>query len=513
MNHLVRQPWRLAQRYHESGAWTSDTIPGIIRQQAINVPAQIAVVDADRRVTYASLGAAVERTAALLASHGIDRGDAVIVREPDSAAFVAASAAAHAVEAVSVPIAARAGELEVARIVERVRPRAYAGTAENWPCLSGLLHLDLSDAAVWKAGAEPVTGYHPDPDALMEVMFTSGTTGRPKGVMNSANTKLAGLRGFRLAIDVRPDDVFGVIAPMHHNAGWGYSCLLGLMAGSTVVCVGRGDPVRMLDVLSKEGVTTTFLVPTHAADLLAATRKDLGRWDLELRHVMLGGSLVPARLIAAVASEWRAQPIVMYGTTETQCESLTRPGDALDILTGTVGRTCPGVELALLDPETGRIIEGDREVGEIVTAGPTVCLGYYDDQPATDLAFTKDGWLRNGDLGEWDHGNLRIVGRIKDVILRGGGNIIPSDVENALDECEGVAEVAVCGLPDERLGELICACIVGTATLEDVQAFLRVKGVGRGLWPDVVVQLDHFPRTAVGKIQRNELAKLAAELR
>ena len=513
MNHLLRLPWRTAQRYYEAGHWNGDTIPQIIRHQARAHPDKTAIVDAGGRVTYASLAAAVERTAAVLSAHGVDRGDAVLIRAPDSAAFVAGSAAAHAVEAVSVPIAAGAGELEVASIVDRVRPRAYVGARESWSCLDEVLHIDLGDPAFWEPGAAAVEGYRPDPDALMEVMFTSGTTGRAKGVMNSANTKLAGLRGFRAEIDLTADDVFGVIAPMHHNAGWGYSCLLGLYSGSTVVCVGRGDPARMLDVLEAEGVTSTFLVPTHAGDLLAAMAREPDRWHLSLRYVLLGGSLVPPRLIEAIQSEWGAQPIVCYGMTETQAASFTRPGDDRAVVTGTVGRPCPGVELSLRDPGSGEVIEGEGRVGEIMTAGPTVCLGYYDDQHATDLAFTKDGLLHNGDLAELVDGNYRIVGRIKEVILRGGGTIIPTDVEQAVADCVGVTDVAVCALPDPRLGELICACVVGTATLDELKLHLTTRGVGRALWPDVVVHFDEFPRTAVGKVQRNELAKIAADRR
>jgi acyl-CoA synthetase (AMP-forming)/AMP-acid ligase II len=510
MNYLLRQPWREARRFYDSQAWTTDTIPGLIRSHAAKAPDQIATVDSRRSLTYANLAAAMERAAGQLTAVGVDRGDAVLIRLPDSAEFVAAAAAAHAVGAVAIPVAASSGELEIATIVERVHARAYAGVPEEWSCLAGLRRLELDDASVWVPGAPPGTGHAPDPDALMEVMFTSGTTGRAKGVMNSANTKLAGLRGFRQAFDLSATDVVGVVAPMHHNAGWGYSYLLGLYAGGTAAFVGRGDPERMLDTLAREGVTTTFLVPTHASDLLAAWRAQPGRWNLALRYVLVGGSTVPSEVVTGIRDEWGAEPIVCYGMTEGQSVSFTRDGDPIEVLTESVGRPCPGVDVAVRSAETGHPVD-EGGVGEVVISGPTVCLGYYDDQAATSAAFTKDGWLRSGDLGTFVDGNLRIVGRLKEVILRGGATVVPEDVEVAIAGCPGVEQVSVCAVPDERLGELICACVVGDATLQTVQDHLRARGIGRGLWPDAVLLFDDIPKTSLGKVRRAALAAAAAE--
>ena len=513
MRFLVTQPWRDAERYHREGLWTDDTIPGLIRAQAARTPDRIAIVEAGRRLTWAQLAAGVERAAADLAAAGIDRGDAVIVRLRDSAEFVAACAAAHAVEAVSVPVLAASGESEIAAIVERMGVRAYAGPDEDWACLAGLQRMRLDGAGLWETGAEPVAGYTADPDALMEVMFTSGTTGRPKGVMNSANTKLAGLRGFLSTLTATADDVWGVLAPMAHNAGWLYSYLPALQTGATAVIVGRGDSERMLDMLAAERVTIAFMVPTHAYDLMNAWRAQPRRWDLELRYVITGAAACPPGLIEAMHAEWGVEPISMYGMTECQGNLVTRPKDPIEVVAGTVGRACPGAEVALRSPADGSLVSGDGAQGEVVTRGALVYLGYYDDQPATAGSFTKDGWFRSGDLGQYVGDDIKIVGRIKEVILRGAATILPDDVEHALRDCPGVDQVSVCGLPDERLGEVICACVVGTATLEDVRGHLERSGVGKKLWPDLVVQFDEFPRTGVGKVQRGALAKVAAERR
>jgi acyl-CoA synthetase (AMP-forming)/AMP-acid ligase II len=510
---LLRQPRKDAELYYAQGLWNGDTIPGLIRRRAAERPDHPAIIEPGRRLTYAQLAAGMERVAAQLAAAGVDRGDAVVVRVPDSAAFVAACAGAHAVQAVSVPVAWSAGESEIAAIVDRLRVGAYAGSPDSWPCLQNLFRVDFDDEAIWTPGAPPPAGYEPDPDALMEVMFTSGTTGRPKGVMNTANTKLAGLRGFMKAVSLGPDDVWGVAAPMAHQAGWAYSYLLALYSGATAVMVGRGDSRRMLDTLVAEGVTISFLVPTHAVDLVGTWRTNPDRWPLKLRIVLTGSAAVPPETVTAIREEWHADPALMYGMTEVQSNVFTRPGDPLSVHLNTVGRPCPDATVGLLSLADGRIITQERTPGEVVTRGPFVCMGYYDDQPATAAAFTKDGWFRSGDLAEWVGGNLRLVGRLKEIILRGGATIVPDDIEAALAGCPGVEQVSVCGLPDERLGEMVCACIVGTATLDDLLAHLRNRGVGRGLWPDAVVPFEAFPRTVTGKVQRGRLAALAAARR
>lgn len=518
MSFLLRQPPRDVERFYAEGLWNRDTIPGLIRRWAARVPDKLAIVDTApgsgqpaRRLTYAQLAAGMERVAHQLVSAGVDRGDAVIVRVPDSAAFVAASAGAHAVQAVAVPVSHSAGEAEVAAIVERLKVGAYAGRSDPWRCLQGLYRLDLDGPDFWKPGVKPVAGYEPDPDTLMEVMFTSGTTGVPKGVMNTANTKLAGLRGFMQAVQVTSEDVWGVAAPMAHQAGWAYTYLLALYTGATAVMVGRGDPGRMLDTLAQERVTISFLVPTHAIDLMAAYRAQPGRWDLRLRIVLTGTTATPADTVADIIREWGAGPMLMYGMTEVQSNVFSRPDDSLEVHTGTVGRPCPNARVRLVSPADGRVIDRDGMPGEVMTAGPTVCVGYYDDQAATSDSFTKDGWFRSGDLGEWIDGNLRIVGRIKEIILRGGATIVPDAIELALSGCPGVEQLSVCALPDRRLGEIVCLCVVGTASLEEVRAYLQARGVGRGLWPDLVVHVDGLPRTAVGKVQRGKLAALVAE--
>jgi len=502
MRYLVAQPWREAARWHAEGWWRDETLPGILRSWALSRPDATAIVEAGRRVTWAQLAGAMERLANELTARGFGQGDAAIVRLPDSAAFVACQLAVHAVGGVSVPLVHSTGEVEVEGITQRIGARVDFNSPD----------FDLNSAALWLPDpVQPAVRPAPDADAVADIMFTSGTTGKPKGAMNSANTKLSGLRGFLSELQPGPDEVWGVLISMAHNAGWLYSYLPSLLTGATSVVVRRGDPEAMLDTLEREAVTATFLVPTHAFDLVNTWRAHPGRWQLKLRYVLTGAASSPPGLIESLHEEWGATVISLYGLTECQANLFTRPSDPIAVAAGSVGRACPGAEVALRSPANGSFVEG-AGVGEVVTRGPLVFLGYFDDQAATAAAISADGWLRTGDLGEWTDGNIKIVGRIKEVILRGGGTIVPGDVERGLDGADGVGEVAVVGVPDPRLGEAICACITGTSSLEQLRAHLAAKGVGKSLWPDFVVHFESLPRTSsVGKIRRNVLATEAAQ--
>ncbi len=499
MSALARSDWRAAHAWHEQGWWQDSAMPGLLSASARTNPDGLAVVDGAVRWTWAQWAGAAGRIASELSARGIDRGDVVLVHRPDGAATVAALLAVQAVEAVSVPLAPVTGSAEVAAIAERTRARGYFGPAAP----EGVEHLELPDDLGAAGAPLPPPGYAPDPDAVSEIMFTSGTTGRPKGVMNSANTKLSGLRGLLSLTDLGPDDVWGVVAPLSHNAGWLYSLMPAIATGARTVFVPRGDPARMLETLRREGVTCTFLVPTHLLDLLAVD----GGQDLALRLVITGAAAAPPGTVRAVVERWHATVLSMYGLTECQANLLTRPDDPVELVEVAVGRPCPGTEVAIRDPVGGALLAAD-EVGEVVTRGPTTFLGYYDDQAVTDAAFTKDGWFRTGDLGTADAGgNVRIVGRLKDVILRGGATVVPGDVEAAAATFPGIAEHVAVGVPDARLGERIVLCVEGAEapSAEVLRTHLEAQGIGRVLWPDAVVAVPEFPRTTVGKVQRNVL--------
>jgi acyl-CoA synthetase len=264
----------------------------------------------------------------------------------------------------------------------------------------------------------------------------------------------------------------------------------------------------MLDQLEADGVTVTFLVPTHLVDLMSAYDRHPGRWRLALRHVITGAAPAAQELFHRVVASWGATPISMYGMTECQGNLFTRADDPIEVIAATVGRACPGSEVALLDPATGELVRTDGAIGEIVTRGPTTFVGYYDDQAATSAAFTRDGWFRSGDLGTWSAGSVAMVGRLKEVIIRGGHTVLPQDVEAALASFPGLDQVVVLGMPDERLGERICVCVEASPdvpSVEDLRAHLAASGFSRSFFPDEVRTVAALPRTELGKVQRSKV--------
>jgi acyl-CoA synthetase len=507
---LVHQPWRDAERWHRLGLWQDTTLPDLLNANAAKDPDGPAYVQGELVLSWAGLRDATALLAHQLLEAGCRPADIVVVVLNDGPELVAMMAAAQAIGVVAAPMSSASGESEVAAIVERVR--AAVVVTDRPLTLPGQVRVvEPGPIAGWPVAGQPLPpeGCVPDPDAVADLMFTSGTTGRPKGVMNTANTKFTGLRGLLEVYPFGHEDVWGVIPPMSHNAGWLYTALPALATGAPLVAVGRGDAVRMLDTLERHRVTATFLVPTHMSDLVTAYRREPGRWRLSLRHVITGAAPSQDAVLRAAVEEWGITPISMYGMTECQGNLFTRPDDPIEVITQTVGRACPGSAVALRDPASGELVRGDGGTGEVVTRGPTTFVGYYDDQGATSASFTADGWFRSGDIGLWVGDSIRIVGRVKEVILRGGQTISPDEVELAFVDVEGIGEVVAVALPDERLGERVCLGVTGIAPGEEaLRAHLTARGLSRHLLPDEVRHLAALPRTGLGKAKRSEIRSL-----
>jgi acyl-CoA synthetase len=521
MVRLVRQPWRDAQEWHRIGLWHDQMLPDLLSRVSDRHPDDVAMTTLDGRIlTWGQLhGSAADLARRLVASGATDR--VVVLCLPDGPELLVAQVACQAAGAIAAPLSASAGEAEIHAVVERTGA-AVIITAAPQGHVTGVESIVLApgDRTLWRAVADrPIVpqGVAPDADQVSEIMFTSGTTGRPKGVMNTANTKLTGLRGFMASFDLRESDVWGLVAPMSHNAGWLYTALPALFSGARMAVIGRGNPEGMLDRLERSQVTCTFLVPTHIVDLLQAYRRYPGRWNLALRYVITGAAPSSGETLSAVKAEWGATPISMYGMTETQGNTFTRADDPIEVSGSTVGRPCPGTSLRLRDLVTGTLYErsdGIGRVGEIVTRGPHVFVGYYDDEATTAEGFTTDGWFRTGDLGEWVGESVRVVGRLKDVILRGGQTISPADVEAAVASYPGIGEFVVVGLPDPRLGERVCLAVVGDGPdVVQLRTHLSLAGIGRHLVPDEVRTIDALPRTDLGKTQRNLVQALLMQTR
>ncbi len=356
----------------------------------------------------------------------------------------------------------------------------------------------------------PPAGFVPvetSADAVMRMAFTSGTTGNPKGVMHSHNTTLAAARILNGDLGLSASDVMMIWLPLGLN--WGYLTLVqSIFAGAKAVLLDRFAPAAALERIARERVT---YIPTAPASLTAILQeRDLARRDLSsLRFVVSGGASAPVETIRA----WRkAAPGVLLellGMLETGYQTYTRPGDDPERVAGSVGRCASHTGLKLIDAGGREVARGEE--GEICCDGPGVHLGYHNNPGANAEAFLPDGWFRSGDLGVIDpDGNLRIVGRLKEMINRGGKKFFPREIEEILFTHPQVLYAAIVGIPDARLGERNCLCLVpkpgGAPTLDDLLALLG-DSVATYKLPERLELFTQFPFTPTGKIQRHALVR------
>jgi acyl-CoA synthetase (AMP-forming)/AMP-acid ligase II len=343
----------------------------------------------------------------------------------------------------------------------------------------------------------------------MRMCFTSGTTGNPKGVLHCFNTTLGTCGIFNRLLEVGERDVMLDYLPVGLN--WGYCTLVqSVMAGAKAVLMERFSAAGALEIIERERVT---YIPTAPASIVAMLNApDLARRDLStLRVVITGGASAAVETIRAFqAAVPRARLVELYGMLETGFHCLTRLTDDPLKVNGTVGRCVKEMGVRIIDDDGGDVPHG--QIGEIAAVGPSVHLGYLDNESANRDGFTADGWFRTGDLGQFvdAEGNIRISGRKKEIINRGGKKYFPREIEELLYEHPKIVQVAVVGAPDPRLGEKNCLCTIlkpgETLALEEIVAFLKGRVADYKL-PEMLVIMNDFPMTPTGKIRRPELVK------
>ena len=353
-----------------------------------------------------------------------------------------------------------------------------------------------------------------DPASVAQILFTSGTTGPPKGAMLSHGglTTNVAHAARRLSGPGVAEPVWLAAVPMFHLAGCAVAALGSLALRGTLLSMRSFEPGLALRLIREERVTTTNLVPTMMLAMLA--HGTFSPADLRsLRSVMLGGGPVPPSLARRLETELGITAIAAYGMTEAACICWSSHEDDPDLRVVTCGRALPGVEVRIADARTGEPCPPGT-VGEAQTRGAHVMLGYLDDPEATAAVLSSDGWLRTGDLCSLDEaGYLRIEGRAKELIIRGGENVYPREVEDELLREEGVAEAAVIGLPDERYGEVVAAFVLLRAGRSDTPSALRATLSERLTGAKVPTRwfvVDDLPRTASGKVRKVELKALWA---
>jgi fatty-acyl-CoA synthase len=468
-----------------------------LRDRARATPGRVAIDEHDTLTTYGELDERSERLAAALLASGLARGDRVATLTGNSAEHVVVFFACAKAGLALVPLSWRLAAREVAFQLDDADPAILFVEHE---------HAELAGEALAAAAAAPrplafdelgsdgdALDVPVEDDDMLLIVYTSGTTGRPKGAqLTHANCFWTNL-GFDLATGVSGDDVVLQLLPQFHCGGWNVQPLLAWWKGALVVLERSFDAARCLELIERKRVTTMMGVP--AIYQFMAEEPGFDEADLSsLRTAVVGGAPMPEALL----ERWQERGVAIvqgYGLTEAAPNVLCLPPEDAVRKTGWAGKPYPFVDVRL-SPES-----------ELQVRGPNVFAGYWRNPEATAAAF-EDGWLRTGDVAEADdEGNYRIRGRFKDMYISGGENVYPAEVEAVLHEHQAVADAAVVGVPDERWGESGVAFVVARfeVTGEELREWCAVR-LARFKVPRDVRFVEELPRSAMNKVLKNELA-------
>lgn len=484
------------------------TMAGGVREFAASTPDTTAVVDGDRTLTYRALDARAGRLAQALLAGGLRPGDRVAVRLGNRLEYPEIIAAAAMAGLVLVPIGTRLTDAETTYILEHSGARAHISDTEPPVPVEVVLQIGGTGTASYDKALESARAADPmvpvDENAPCCLYYTSGTTGRPKGVLSShrARTLMCYLSAMEWGLGARRVSL--AVAPMYHGAGMVFD-YAPVVTGGTVVMLPGWDPEQMLALAERHRAQSVFLVPTHAQTLRASDA--LGRYDASsLDTLYFNAAALPAVLKDWVMDAFpHAGVHELYGSTEAGIVTNCRPSDAGR--TGSVGLPWYMTEVRVVDAAGVPVGPGER--GELFSRSPFLMNGYLRDDDATDGCTTRDGFLTSGDIVVRDEdGFVYVVDRKKDMIISGGVNIAPREVEDVLGAFPGVADCAVVGRPDEQWGERVAAFVVALpgASLDAValQAHCRERLSGPKV-PRSVEFLPALPRNAAGKVLKREL--------
>lgn len=524
----------MIQLYEADGRWPKRSILQIVDQVVVRTPGKIALVGpAGDRMTYAEMMDKVDRIANNLAATGIKAGDVISLQLPNWPEFVLVHLAAQRLGAVTNPLLPNYRAKELSYILKFADSKAvfipsvfrgfnyltmYAELKKNLPHLRHV-YVVGADApegmspftqliAEPKARANFAANPAPDYNDVTLLAFTSGTESTPKGVMHSHNTLMYGTLTMARLLGLTSDDVVWMPSPVGHATAFEWCMRQALTIGGTLVLQDIWDVETGLKTIQRERCTYTMAATPFASMLLEHPKID--QFDLSsFRVFACAGAAIPQQIGEAFRKRLGCTLIGMWGMTECFVGSASSPDDRPEKLWGTDGKAMPGVELAIFDSTRSRQLP-PGEVGELATRGPHVCLGYFNDLQRTHDTFSEDGWLFSNDLATIDdEGYIRIVGRKKDVINRGGLKVSVREVEDLLLQQENILSVAVVAVPDSRLGEKSCAFVVPRAdaqpTLKQLVGYLEYKGIAKYKLPEYLVVVSELPMTASGKIQKFQL--------
>jgi cyclohexanecarboxylate-CoA ligase len=538
MTMVAARPGVSQDRFREAGYWLDKSVDQLLTEAVAKAPDKVAVVAdrADRerapRLTYRDLEGLADRAAGALIRLGVGRADIVTVQLPNWWEFVVTAFACAKIGAVINPVMPILRERELTYILNFCQakvfivPKSYRGfdyaamaqgMRGDLPYLKQLIIVDGEGESGFERmllASEPNElrcGLRPDDMAVL--MFTSGTTGEPKGVMHSSNSLIACCKALSGRFGLDSSDVLLVASPVGHMTGYAAIVLLSVYLGGTMVLQDVWEARHGVSLMAFEGVTYTAASTPFLSDICEAVKAGAPR-PQSLRSFLCGGAPIPSVLIERAASELGLKVCSLWGMTEVLSGTLTEPARAAEKSANTDGRSLEGMQVKVVDANGRPVPTGQS--GHLLVRGAQMFKGYYK-RPELPT-FDSEGWFDSGDLAYMDQdGYIRISGRVKDILIRGGENVPVVEIENLLYKHPAVAAVAVVGFPDPRLGERGCAFIVARAgcaiDLATVQAYLSDCKMAKQFWPERVEIVAELPRTASGKIQKFKLKEIAAAFR
>ena len=514
------------------------TLPQLVAQSAGRYGDRVAITDGDVSFSYSELDEARVAAAKAFIAAGLEPGERIAIWAPNIYQWIIAAIGAQSVGGVLVPLNTRMKGSEAAYILRASGARILFTVGDflgvNYPALLQGEDLPALDRTVMlegeAEGCEPwdaflAAGESIDnsqvsqrsqavsPEDPLDILFTSGTTGNPKGVVTCHGQNIRTFENWSATVGLRQDDNYLVINPFFHSFGYKAGWLACLIRGAHILPVRSFDLDAVMQQIAQDKVSMIPGPPTIYQSLLAHPQR--GDYDLSsLRLAVTGAAPVPVSLVEQMREELGFEVVVTaYGLTEScGVVSICRADDSAERISHTSGRAMEGVEIKLVDGQGEAVPTGSE--GEIWFRGFNVMREYLDNPEETAKTITADGWLKTGDVGVMDEdGYIRITDRIKDMFIVGGFNTYPAEIENILSSMPGVARAAVIGVPDERMGEVARAYIVKTAdadiSADSVIAWSR-ENMANYKVPRSVCFLDEFPMNAGGKVLKNALREMAA---
>lgn len=530
-----------ARSFYERGWWRSDTLYMLLRAWADRTPDRFALRDTNGRLTYRAALGWVDAIAQDLHDSGLRAGDRVSVWLPSrletALVFLACSRMGYA---CNTSLHRDYTCSDIVSLLQRAGSSAFfaqpgygadAGKNDIFSMLGSLSKLKkvyrLDPLREQRSDHEPKIlfgsltraadsklPFSINPNRLVYLAYTSGTTGQPKGVMHSDNTILANSRAMVKDWSFDQNTVVYSFSPLSHNIGI-VGLAVGIAAGGEVAIHTPLDAPRMFDRVVETGATFLLGVPTHALDLLAEVRRRNMKTLGKVTAFEIGGSAVPPTLVSGLF-EIGVMTQNAFGMTENHSFLYTRPDDTPEVISSTCGKPTDGMETKLWRESSPDEELPAGEVGELGVRGASLMLGYFGDQAATESSFNAHGWFMTGDLARLDAaGNVQIVGRKKDLIIRGGHNIYPAKIEDFTMRYKAVAKAAAFPVPDERLGERVCLAVIPRpdqiVAPMALLAHLNDHGLSKYDMPEYFISLESFPLTASGKVLKRRLVEMVKE--